>query len=656
MITIVLYLTFQNYSDRMKNRTLAILLLAIGMLIIILTRHFWISWFDLTDALERTNNILVLDKVNYNVSETHDIVKRYFYSDSSAAYKIAEISFKFKVISLEHKMILVQTANNAEGITIDISQNGRLGVTAASINKNQSLSVQLTPIITVNKWYDLKLKIVAGKYLRVYFNGLPSTALLNSEIINKVTYSLNDITIGSDHLGAEKLNGSIQDLKIINKIVDQKFHQKIDFIAICIAVFLIGLALKRISIFWQTSLKRQVKIDYITFIVMAGFFISMIFHLVNYFYLQKPYPYTTFLFNGGVFTDFYINILTDQFLNPYYSPIFRGEYFPFTYVFVYPFTWFNINAALFLYNLIFCCFMLVFVKHYFSAENVTSESYFATIKNIFILSFMTYPFLFTFTIGNLESILFAMVASSLYCYNHNRIILAIFLLSMAGAIKLYPLIFILLFVSDKRYDLAISTVILTLLLSIGSLFILQPSFYEALYGWSSSLSKLTYNCLYIRESCLNFCSGLWSSLKLLYVTGIINASLMTFYNIYKIFSIVGIILTIIFVLFVEKEQWRKVLLLTCAILLFPIISADYKLLYFFIPLAMYVNSQSTRYDVWYASLFAMLLVPKSYYWIEHKFSIAIVINTLIILSLLITCLYEGIKSKQIIDRKAQKLR
>jgi hypothetical protein len=59
--------------------------------------------------------------------------------------------------------------------------------------------------------------------------------------------------------------------------------------------------------------------------------------------------------------------------------------------------------------------------------------------------------------------------------------------------------------------------------------------------------------------------------------------------------------------------WQQVALLVCAMNLLPFVSADYKLLYLFLPLFLFINEPDAgRLDKIYCLLFGLLLVPKAY--------------------------------------------
>jgi hypothetical protein len=115
-----------------------------------------------------------------------------------------------------------------------------------------------------------------------------------------------------------------------------------------------------------------------------------------------------------------------------------------------------------------------------------------------------------------------------------------------------------------------------------------------------------------------------------------------------------------YVLFVEKELWKKVMILVSAALLLPHASADYKLIYIFIPMLLFINSaKKSRFDLFYIIMFGLLLIPKDYYLFPKiisdsgysDISIAVVLNIFIILAMIAVIIKEGL-SNWSAERKA----
>ena len=92
------------------------------------------------------------------------------------------------------------------------------------------------------------------------------------------------------------------------------------------------------------------------------------------------------------------------------------------------------------------------------------------------------------------------------------------------------------------------------------------------------------------------------------------------------------------------------MVLVSAAILLPHASADYKLIYIFIPMFMFINSdKKSRFDLFYIIMFALLLIPKDYYLFPkivsddayNDISIAVVLNILMILVMTAVVIIDG---------------
>ena len=105
-----------------------------------------------------------------------------------------------------------------------------------------------------------------------------------------------------------------------------------------------------------------------------------------------------------------------------------------------------------------------------------------------------------------------------------------------------------------------------------------------------------------------------------------------------------------YVLFIEKELWKKVMILVASALLFPHASADFKLIYIFIPMFMFINvDKKSRFDLFYIIMFGLLLIPKDYYIFPKiisdsrysDISIAVILNILILVLMVVMIVIDG---------------
>lgn len=363
-------------------------------------------------------------------------------------------------------------------------------------------------------------------------------------------------------------------------------------------------------------MSRDQEIHTISLIILLGFTISVFYHYATGVYGHLGYPYNTFLFRpDDRFMDFigrYRNMLDTKF-NPYSSTTIAAIPFPFLYRIATLFTIFDERTATLTFLTSFSIFFWFVNKKEIGTTNAI-----ASIQNIFIFSFLSYPFLISFDRANPEIIVFFCVYAFICLYNKNELISAFFL-GLAIALKALPIFFAILLLSDKRYKafivagMAAFTITLIGYLSFpsGLLFNLHGhlqglAFYNSVYGGGTE-------GLYYGNSLFGAIKFLTLPQQPSLVTDnyIFPESLL---QIYMPFAALGIGLLAVYILFIETRFWRKVALATCAMNLFPLVSGDYKLLHIFIPLFLFINRpERNRLDWLCTLLFGILLIPTDYY-------------------------------------------
>lgn len=376
------------------------------------------------------------------------------------------------------------------------------------------------------------------------------------------------------------------------------------------------------------------KIDTIKAITVAGFTISVFFHYIlsNYAGLGY-YPYNTFLFTpSDRFRDFY-NIFTATVgLNPYSSPV--SVYFPFTFVVIYPFTFFIMK------QLAFAVFLFIFMKYTISYiyRNMPSSDKLNNGLNTFIFTFISYPFLFSLERGNVECLLFIFLSLFIYFYQKEEDLKSVIFLALAISMKLYPGVFCVLFVADKKYKNIFITAIMVSMITLFSAAVLEGGVVNSFIGLKRNLEL--FNQAYILSNHgLQHNSSLYGVVKIMQLE--ISPGLQPLITYYSIIALVVFGFVAIYIIYKEDVFWKRVALLTISTLLLPQVSFDYKLIHLFIPLMLFINySKSSKFDIPYAVMFGLLLIPKDYYIITQDVSIAVLLNPLIMMMTACTIIYD----------------
>ncbi len=398
---------------------------------------------------------------------------------------------------------------------------------------------------------------------------------------------------------------------------------------------------------------KNAKIEFCTLFILVGFMAAVVFHYLLSAYFHNPYPLNTFLFRPGAqFSDYISVYISNHDLSPYrIRELLDGAvYFPWAYILIVPFMFLPKIIGAELFVVISTLVLIGFCHFYFRREPrspLLAEKY-LNIKNIFIFSIMTYPVLFSIERANLEFLLFLQLAFFLFFYTRKDYFISAIFLASATAMKMYPGVFVLLFLLDKRYKEAFFCVALILMMSLSSLLLLkgggitvQLKSFSFILNW--------YNDTYVRS----------------YVGMQHNSSLFTFYNVFfnlfsntkwppplidkeivKIFAIAGMVFFLALAICMWNLPlvfWKRVALLTACMLLLPHISFDYKLLHVYLPLFFFMNAAAStkRSDMLYTIIFCLLFIPKNYLLLYGEYSISSVLNTVLFLLLIIFILAEG---------------
>ncbi|EKD54162.1 MAG: hypothetical protein ACD_60C00119G0008 [uncultured bacterium] len=407
----------------------------------------------------------------------------------------------------------------------------------------------------------------------------------------------------------------------------------------------------------ERGVSRNAKIELVSMIVLLGFFIAVVFHYILGFYYQVSYPLNTFLINPKPaisFSDFPPPYFSADALAPYhvtYNNNRASVYFPFTYLIYYLLTKIGGFIALFVFLWSYLCVLFILNKNYFYTalprDDLTHKI--AAIKNVFILTFLTYPVLFCFERANAEVFIFIFLALALYFYHAHAFKKSVIFFALAIAMKGFPAVFLVLFLADKRYKEAFLLIFLVLLFTFSSL---------ALFRGDSifiQISHLATNLLWFKHHFI------LSNLSEMYNTSfygafnIVNHLIKNIpwekqpWSINQLYVYMGIAVFLFlimsaYVIGIEKTFWKKIAILTACMLLLPPISYDYRLLNIYLPLYCFVNSDTKKSDWFYAVIFGALLIPKNYYLIYGQVSISNLLNTGLLLSLVIGIFYQGIVS------------
>ncbi|HET6351104.1 MAG TPA: glycosyltransferase family 87 protein [Coriobacteriia bacterium] len=352
----------------------------------------------------------------------------------------------------------------------------------------------------------------------------------------------------------------------------------------------------------------------ITLTVVAGTWLSSVFHYVLGIYRKYPYPLNTFLFKPGRrFDDFYGDL--DR-----ASLLLRGHsmdmpYSPFGTSLMGLFSLIPVQKIAFGLALLSFSVVVIAILWDHVATEMRGR---ATVVGLLVttaIATMSYPVLFTVDRGNEEIFLFMLLAAFTYLFLKKRSSLAAVALGAAIAYKMYPGVFIVLFIADRKWKelgIAIAAAIgfealATLALSVVSGFSvpqLLQHWYESLFvghvGYADTLGAHQHG------------HSLWGVVTVAYrlVTGAFPSDPMR--TAYVVFALVSFVVLSAYVIRFERTDWKRFTLLFAAMLLLPFESHDYTLVHLLIPIALFAEAELDKWDFGYALLFGLLLVPLDY--------------------------------------------
>lgn len=369
------------------------------------------------------------------------------------------------------------------------------------------------------------------------------------------------------------------------------------------------------------------KADIISTIIIIGFCLAAYFHFViggSYFkwgyYGTSFYMPNTFLFlPSDKFMDFFNPMELVQDFDPYIhnenltNPLGSPNYFPFSYMVFYFFSLFSskqVALGIFLEIFIICT---IYAVIFFIWDKSLSISW--NIRNIFTLSFLTYPFLFLIDRSNIEGVIFVFEVIFLVLYLKKKFNLSLVFLAMATAMKLYPGLLALIFVKRKQYREFILCTFLTLSISIISLLLFKGGIVEKIHSQLSALKQFSevYGSLpHPNNNGLSIIFFLKVLVKLLQL----NISTDGLYFIRSVTGLCVVIYGCIFyyILRFENVIWKQLMILISAGIILFNCSYDYKMISLLLPLLAYINDKTkSHYDMIYSICFGLLMIPKKIY-------------------------------------------
>ena len=311
-------------------------------------------------------------------------------------------------------------------------------------------------------------------------------------------------------------------------------------------------------------------------------------------FLHLGYPFNWPLMPRDVsFWDF--EAYFDQFKRLHTAAFFQG-----TYILMYPapvalcywlFYAFQPHATVCFLSFIVCSSFLAayFVVRALMRRNVPPGKAIGVVGLTYILA---YPFWFEFKQGNTEIVVWIVVSLGIFAFANKRTWTAAALFGVAGALKFYPLIYLGLLLSKKRYRECAFGCLVAVATIVVSLYALGPSIPVAWRGTQAglALNRQAY-MLVLRPTEFGFDHSLFGVVKVAlafsehrlgltpYLTDSVRSLMLSCY-----LALVGLLGTIAYFVRIRFLPFANQLLcLSIASILFPPVSFDYTLMHLYAP-------------------------------------------------------------------------
>ena len=354
---------------------------------------------------------------------------------------------------------------------------------------------------------------------------------------------------------------------------------------------------------------------------------------------RAPWPWNSYFFTpDDRFRDLINSVNKTIHLDPYHEQSAGvAAYFPFTYAVLALLRNVSLNIyvpGFVLLSLVAACGYSIMLARRYGGDNVVLRRLLFML--LFVIVICSYPFQFAVDRGNFDIIVAFLCFACVFLLDKNKFLPAVLFLSIAIALKGYPAIFLLFFVERRKYLYALLAAGLSIVLTGGSCLILSRGFY---WNWSGFLHGLSeFHRLYVVETwSMHYSSDLYNALRILskIKPGLASAIAFMLKN-YGLISFIVAMVCILYFLFAESSRRLRVVAFSGALLFYPNIINDYKLIFLLLPLVFLVfdDGKWTWREILCVSCVLGLLVPKHYYVLFNDVTISCILNPLFLCTMI----------------------
>lgn len=234
------------------------------------------------------------------------------------------------------------------------------------------------------------------------------------------------------------------------------------------------------------------------------------------------------------------------------------------------------------------------------------------------MTIFSLPIWFVFRQGNIEMLLFPLIAGAVWAYLEDRLYLSAICIGVAGAAKIYPLILVGLFLSRANWRPVIVTAVVAILATTAGLWLIHPDLRVALAETQRGLT-FANDLQFLHQNPVQggFDHSVLGAAKRV-VTHWPAPGRARFWVKAYIVSLAALGLSAFLFRLRRTSPLNKVLGLTVAMVTFMPLSYDYTLIHMYVPfglLALQVQSAEGRFQRWEIgtslSCFVVVFAPLS---------------------------------------------
>lgn len=254
---------------------------------------------------------------------------------------------------------------------------------------------------------------------------------------------------------------------------------------------------------------------------------------------------------------------------------------------------------------------------------------------------LSYPMIFSIDRGNLELYVFILITVFAWLANSEspfRRKIAIASLSVAVALKIYPLVFIFIYLKQRRWNAALGVVLFAAAFTLGCYLLLDGTLAANISANMANIRDVAHKTSDHINWGTRYSSSLFSLIFLSLKAVFHSESAALWFQLHFSPILWLFTTTVAGLLAVRRLSFARLLAAVCclAVLATPE-SPDYKLLLLFpAAIAIIAEGGGTRiFNLLFVALMGLLLVPKNWVFVFAEVSYGSIFNPLLVLALLV---------------------